>query len=88
MSLSSVLLSLFALAAVLGLVVLTGRVVRARGWNGLPGNPRGPSRLSPIQTLALDPRRRLHLVRCDGRHVVLLTGGATDVVVGWLDGQP
>ena len=35
--------------------------------------------------LALDARRRLHLVKCDQRRVLLLTGGAQDVVVGWLD---
>lgn len=28
--------------------------------------------------------RRLVLVRCDGREALLLTGGAQDVVVGWL----
>ena len=43
----------------------------------------------PVQdVLALDPRRRLHLVRCDERRVLLLTGGAQDVVVGWLDREP
>ncbi|MEJ1977527.1 MAG: hypothetical protein WDN49_16920 [Acetobacteraceae bacterium] len=26
------------------------------------------------ETLALDPRRRLHLITCDGRDVLLLTG--------------
>ena len=34
--------------------------------------------------LALDGRRRLHRVACNGREVLLLTGGGTDVVVGWL----
>ena len=31
------------------------------------------------------PRRRLLLVHCGERRVLLLTGGAQDVVVGWLD---
>jgi flagellar protein FliO/FliZ len=35
--------------------------------------------------LALDARRRLHLIRCDKRRVLLLTGGAEDIVVGWLE---
>jgi flagellar protein FliO/FliZ len=35
--------------------------------------------------LALDARRRLHLITCDGRRVLLLTGGAQDLVVGWLE---
>lgn len=25
------------------------------------------------------------LVRCDGRHVLVMTGGAQDVVVGWVE---
>ncbi len=33
---------------------------------------------------AIDPRRRLVLARCDGREVLLLVGGPTDTVVGWL----
>ncbi len=36
------------------------------------------------RVLALDARRRLSLVRVGGRHVLLLTGGAQDQVVGWL----
>jgi len=34
--------------------------------------------------IALDSRRRLLVVRCGARDVVLLTGGGQDVVVGWL----
>ncbi len=40
--------------------------------------------LAVLEALAIDPRRRLHLVRCDERTVLLLTGGAEDLVVGWL----
>jgi flagellar protein FliO/FliZ len=32
----------------------------------------------------LDGRRRLVLVSCDGRTLLLLTGGPQDVVLGWL----
>jgi flagellar protein FliO/FliZ len=83
MILSSILLAIVSLAAVLGLVVLTGRLART-GFlaQRLPG---GGNRMVLVQALALDPRRRLQLVRCDGRHVMLLTGGGTDLVVGWLD---
>jgi flagellar protein FliO/FliZ len=34
--------------------------------------------------IMLDARRRLWLVRCDGRRVLLLTGGPADLVIGWL----
>ena len=81
MQTSSILLALFSLAAVVGLIYAVGRVARAGFLTPrLPGG----GRVSLVQVLALDPRRRLHLVRCDGRHVLLLTGGGTDLVVGWL----
>jgi flagellar protein FliO/FliZ len=40
--------------------------------------------LTVRETIALDPRRRLHLVQCADRQVILLTGGAQDLVVGWV----
>jgi flagellar protein FliO/FliZ len=70
-----------ALAAVLALVLLGGRLLRAAG---LAPAARPGTRLALQESLALDPRRRLLLVRCDGREVLLLTGGAQDQVVGWL----
>jgi len=84
---SSILLALFSLAAVVALIYGVGRVARA-GFLNLTPRPPGGGRMSLVQVLALDPRRRLHLVRCDGRHVVLLTGGGQDVLVGWIDNPP
>ena len=85
MTATSLLTALAALAAVLALVLLAGRLARFRFAPRLAG---GGGRMVLVQALALDPRRRLHLVRCDGRHVLLLTGGAADQVVGWLDAPP
>jgi flagellar protein FliO/FliZ len=82
MSFSTVLLPVLALAAVLGLIWLAQWVVRCGALRRLA--PAQAGRLGHVQTLALDPRRRLHLIRCDGRHVLLLTGGGHDLVVGWL----
>ena len=70
-----------ALAAVLALVVLAGRAARAAG---LARGSGGAKLLAVREVLALDGRRRLHRVACNGREVLLLTGGGTDVVVGWL----
>jgi flagellar protein FliO/FliZ len=70
-----------ALGAVLALVLLAGRLLRA---TGLAPAARPGGRLGVAETLALDARRRLVLVRCDGREVLLLTGGTADQVVGWL----
>ncbi|GGC61653.1 hypothetical protein GCM10011504_44850 [Siccirubricoccus deserti] len=72
-----------ALAVVLLLIWLTGRAFRAGG-----GAPRTGRRLAVQEVLALDPRRRLLLLRCDGREVLLLTGGGQDTVVGWLPPAP
>jgi len=76
-----------ALAVVLALVVAAGRLARAGGFKATPGRTR---LLAVDETIALDSRRRLHLVRCGGRQVLLLTGGGSDTVVGWMpdDGAP
>lgn len=83
MTYDTIIMALGALALVLALVMLAQRAAR---WGGLA--PRGTGRLAIVEAIALDPRRRLCLVRCDGRHLLLVTGGAQDVVVGWLGEQP
>ncbi len=50
-------------------------------------SPQG-RRLQLAESLALDPRRRLLLVRCDNREALLLTGGTTDVMLGWVEPPP
>lgn len=74
-----------ALAGVLVLIWLVGRMARI---GGMARRPSGSGSLAVQDVVALDARRRLHLVRCGGRHVLLLTGGAQDVVVGWLEQEP
>jgi flagellar biogenesis protein FliO len=78
----SVLSSLFALAAVLALILLAAKLLRLSGIT-----PKSTGRLSLQSTLPLDPRRRLQLVRADGREFLLLTGGATDLLIAEL-GNP
>ena len=80
--LPTLLTGVAALAAVLGLVLLLARLARR---SGLVPNAARTRRLATEDVLALDGRRRLHLVRCEGRRVLLLTGGGADVVVGWVD---
>jgi flagellar protein FliO/FliZ len=78
---ATTLTALAALAVVLGLVWLASRAAR---WGGLVPRVTGLRRLAVLDALALDSRRRLTLVRCDDRSVLLLTGGTQDLVVGWL----
>ena len=81
---TTTLTALAALVVVLGLVWLAGRAAR---WGGLAPRPSGGRRIVLEDALAIDARRRLTLVRCDDRTVLLLTGGAQDLVVGWLPDQ-
>ena len=85
MSFQSILLAVFSLGLVLGLVVLAGRLARAGGLSTRAAGSAGRLRL--VQTLALDPKRRLLLVRCDHREVLLVTGGGQDLFIGWIDGS-
>ena len=84
-------LSLKALAA-LGAVVLLAfaalRALHAAMGASKPGGGRGGRRLAVQEVLPLDPKRRLVLVRCDGRELLLLTGGAAEVSLGWLPASP
>jgi flagellar protein FliO/FliZ len=50
----------------------------------LSGGSGQGARLRVQETLALDRARRLHIVHCDGRDLLLLTGGPGDLAVGWL----
>jgi flagellar biogenesis protein FliO len=82
-SLTGIVTTIVALAGILGLILLIGRALRFTSFAA-----RGPSgRLLVIKdSIALDARRRLHLVQHGDRMVLLLTGGETDLVVGWVEG--
>ncbi len=69
-----------ALALVLALVWLAGHAAR-RGWLRFPRSSPQATRMGVVETIAIDTRRRLHLIRCDDRQVVLLTGGTQDMIV-------
>ncbi len=81
-SVTSVLTAIAALAAVLALIWIAARAARVAGFAQRPGSGR---LLIVEDVIALDTRRRLHLIRCEQRRVLLLTGGGQDVVVGWID---
>jgi hypothetical protein len=82
-SFSMLLTAAAALAGVVGVILLIGRVLRHTNL----GKPQSSARLLIVKdTVSLDARRRLHLIQHGDRSVLLLTGGETDLVVGWLDG--
>jgi flagellar biogenesis protein FliO len=71
-----------ALVLVLGLIALAGFVARRLGLGGA-GPTRGgrARRLSVTESIALDPKRRLVLVRLDRLEHLLLLGPAGDLLV-------
>ena len=65
-----------ALALTLGLIGLAGVLARRYGPSALfrSGQPKTERRMSVVETLMLDPARRLVLVRVDDREQLLLLG--------------
>ena len=68
-----------ALGAVLLLIWGVALLARRRGAALGPAG-----RLGIRSACAIDPRRRLVLITCDGREALLLTGPAGDQFLGWL----
>lgn len=80
--------AIVALAAVLGLIVLLARALRRFGL--APGQPVAGAarRLSVLEVLPVDARRRVVLLRCDGRDILVLTGGPQDLVLSSTERMP
>lgn len=72
-----------ALLFVLALILVLARLLRMSGLTPQTGG----QRLKLQEVLALDSRRRVMILRCDGRDVLLLTGGPQDLCLGWLPGK-
>ncbi len=69
--------ALFALALTLGLIGVAAVLARRYGPSALfrmQQTTRAQRRLAVVETLMLDPARRLVLVRCDGQERLLLLG--------------
>lgn len=79
--LSTIPLAIAALAATIAAILLLAALARR---SGLAAAARPGRRLAVIETVSLDPRRRLVLARCDGAEALLLIGGESDQVVGWV----
>jgi flagellar protein FliO/FliZ len=75
--------AVIGLAIVLALVLGVARLVRALGL--APAQPQPGSgrarRLCLLESLHLDPRRRLLLARCGEHEVLILTGGPQDLLL-------
>jgi flagellar protein FliO/FliZ len=76
MNLADFARAVFALALTLGLLGLFAAVLRRYGPEYLArfAQTKAQRRLAVVETLVLDPSRRLVLVSCDGREKLLLLG--------------
>lgn len=70
-----------SLVLVIGLMLLVLWALRRFGFGGMVARPGSRRRLSLVESMAVDNRRRLLLVRRDGVEHLLLVGGPQDVVV-------
>jgi flagellar protein FliO/FliZ len=75
---------LIVVGALVGVLALIGVAVRLFQMGNWRTQPRPERILVLRESVALDPRRRVHLLQCGTRQVVLLTGGGQDLVVGWV----
>lgn len=79
----------FALIAVIGLIGLCALGLRKAGLLSASGGFVRKRRLAVVETLALDARRRLAIVKCDGReHLVILGAGGETLIESNLAGAP
>ncbi|MGE3141874.1 MAG: flagellar biosynthetic protein FliO [Hyphomonadaceae bacterium] len=63
------------------LALIAGAAWAARRFGMIQVRPGGARRMRVVESLMLDPRRRLVIVRCDAREHVLLLSPAGDVAL-------
>lgn len=86
---SEILRILFGLVAVLGLIGLAAVAARKFGLASASGGIARKRRLAIVETLAVDARRRMIIVKCDGKeHLVMLGANGETVIEHNLEGAP
>lgn len=81
MEITAYLRVIASLVLVLGLMLGVLWALRRFNIGGMVARPMARRRLAVVETLALDARRRLVLVRRDGVEHLLMIGGAHELVV-------
>ena len=82
MDVTSIFKAVFALAVVLGLILALAYGLRRYAPNVLArlSAPRGRKRLEVVETLVLDPTRRVILVRVDDEERLILLGEGRELI--------
>ncbi len=79
----------FSLAVVLSLIWACAWLAKRFGLDKkLRGVTAASGRLGVVDTVYLDPKRKLVLVRADAREYVILLAGESVTVIDKLDGKP
>ncbi|MEI6730174.1 MAG: flagellar biosynthetic protein FliO [Pseudomonadota bacterium] len=72
----------FALTFVVGLIFLAAIIAKKSGWDKkLVGNKSSQKRMQVMETLYLDPKHRLVMVKCNDLEHVLMLGVGGNLVV-------
>lgn len=71
----------FGFVAVLGLIGLSALAARKFGLAAATGGLSRKRRLSVVETLAIDARRRAVIVKCDGKEHLILLGTTGETLV-------
>ena len=82
MSIHDILTTVAALAAVILMILLIR--FGSRFIDVIPRRTANHGTLTLEASLSLDPKRKLRLIGCQGRQLLLLTGGHSDLFLGWL----
>ena len=81
MLLSEILRVTFGLVAVIGLIGLCAVIARKAGLISASGGLVRKRRLAVVETLALDARRRLAIIKCDDHEHLIVLGAAGEQVI-------
>lgn len=81
MDLMLLLRAIAALGLVIGLIALAAVMARRMGWGNGGGAWRGERRLSVSESLSIDAKRRILLIKCDDQEHLVLLGLQNEIVL-------
>ncbi|MEM8934779.1 MAG: flagellar biosynthetic protein FliO [Pseudomonadota bacterium] len=72
---------IFAFVAVLGMIGAAAYIARKVGLGAADQSGAGKKRLSLVETLTVDPRRRIAIIRCDEKEHLIAFGPESETVI-------